>query len=458
MMSLQQLPPHLAPVAPSVAPTAVILQHALRSNAGMHADRRGMGMSYGCDGGSAEEMAAKAGNWSTEEAAQKLRHHRDVCHQSMLQPQRHLRPSRLSAPALDAAAPPQTPHSASRQGALDESPSSPASRMGRAMSGSPDSLGSAPAEFAGAIPRPPRRQPGEPKRRAKAKWYRWPHIIHVDIEDLWFSGYHPEAAWYESLRFQVSLHPSSSRSPCLERPHGVPVAGRDTGCLVSSARAVSSVSPPGQTEKSGLGLRFEDKLKLRTDHLDTHLALYLWCHKASVFADEEILLGCRAVPLRDTGLHGRLAGWDVCDIQRGLEIAQVRLRCYIASVPGQIQLPHVSEVQQTSLRLNWSPPLEDRGRPVTGYRVALLAPGSEDWNIVCECNKSTSFLIDMLVTGTVYLVDIRAINEVGAGESRECEVATADTEEDLEVSGDDLAGDVEACETAAPAQSESPGN
>merc|ERR1712039_76321 len=101
----------------------------------------------------------------------------------------------------------------------------------------------------------------------------------------------------------------------------------------------------------------------------------------------------------------------------------------------------------SSLRLNWSPPLEDRGRPVLGYRVAFLAPGAEEWVIACDCTKSTSFSIDRLDAGTVYLVDIRAINEVGAGESRELEVSTADEEKDLEASGDDLAGDVEKLET-----------
>lgn len=254
--------------------------------------------------------------------------------------------------------------------------------------------------------------------------------MQVDVEDLWFTGYQPEAAWYESMRFIISLHPSSSRSPCLKRPRSVPTAECDE-CMISSARAVTSVSPPGSEDgQPGLGLRFESRLSMRSTHLDTHLALYLWCRKASVFADEEVLLGCRAVPLRDTNLHGRLAAWDVFDIERGLEIAQVRLRCSMASVPGPIQLPHVSEVEPASLRLNWSPPLEDRGSPVIGYRIALLAPGSQ-WTTASECIKSTSFFIENLVASTVYLVDIRAINEVGAGESRELEVATVDEEEEV---------------------------
>jgi len=255
--------------------------------------------------------------------------------------------------------------------------------------------------------------------------------VHVDVEDLWFSGYQPEAAWYESQRFLVSLHPSSSRSPCLERPLKAP-SGEDSPseCMVSSGRAVSSLAPsPGSTESSPgrprLGMRFDEHLQVRTDQLGTHLAMYLWYRKSSVFADEEKLLGCRAVPLRDASLHGRLAAWDVFDIERNLEIAQVRLRVSLESVPGAIQLPHLSDVQPTSLRLNWSLPLEDYGRPVLGYRVAILAPGALEWATACDCVKGTSFLLEELTAGTVYLVDIRAVNEVGAGDALELEVATA---------------------------------
>lgn len=282
---------------------------------------------------------------------------------------------------------------------------------------------------------PPRRQVGEPKSWSQdAKWYRRPHVVDLEIEDVWFRGLQPvTASWYESMRYVVSLHAASSSpaSSSMERPRGPPVGNADPSSVASKAKAAAPMPQPRASHEPsgehGMGVRYQDSLALRCKQLGTHLTLYVWCQKTSVFTEENILLGCRAVPLRDGELNKLLATYDVCDDQ-DCEVAQVRLRCSLSSVPGPIQLPHLSDVEATSLQLNWSVPMEDRGKPILGYRIALFTPCSGEWKTVCECTKGTFFVLTDLAPSAVHLIDIRAVNEVGPGESTELEVATADEE------------------------------
>lgn len=163
--------------------------------------------------------------------------------------------------------------------------------------------------------------------------------------------------------------------------------------------------------------------------IPSHIMLYLWRQKTSVFSEDDTLVGCRAVPLRDVDLNARMATYDICDLRRGLELAQVRLRCSLFSVPGPIQLPHLEhEAGTTTFQIHWSEPLDDRGRPVLAYRIAMCDPLTQDWTTACERTKKTSFTFTGLTPSSVYIVDIRAINSVGAGDSTELEVATADEE------------------------------
>merc|ERR1712039_1143496 len=140
----------------------------------------------------------------------------------------------------------------------------------------------------------------------------------------------------------------------------------------------------------------------------------------------------------DANYYSRLAAWDVSDMESGEEIAEVRMIYTVCKAPGPIQLPHLSEVRQTQVTLNWSPPLEENGRRVTGYRIRLLEPCKEQWITVCECTQRTHFLVDGLTIGTSYLVNIQAINEVGIGESFELEIATSDGDEPDDASYDDV--------------------
>merc|ERR1712151_303547 len=177
---------------------------------------------------------------------------------------------------------------------------------------------------------------------------------------------------------------------------------------------------------------------LRTERLHTHCILYLWCQKQSLFGMEVSLLGWRALSLRDQSLYGRLAAWDVTHAESGEQVAEIRMRCFVATAPGVIQLPHLLTVQTTTVEIKWSPPVEDNGKPVIGYMLALLEPCTEDWITLCECLTSTTFVMRNLTPGTAYLVDVRAINEVGVGEHCELEVVTANEQTDEELLGEEF--------------------
>merc|ERR1712039_937338 len=106
--------------------------------------------------------------------------------------------------------------------------------------------------------------------------------------------------------------------------------------------------------------------------------------------------GGRVLPLREAGLYGRLAAWDIADLESGEQVAEVRMRYSVALPPGPIQLPYLSDVTSSEVTLNWSRPLEDRGMPVVGYRVALWKPRAARWHALCECMAATHFTVDSL--------------------------------------------------------------
>lgn len=176
-----------------------------------------------------------------------------------------------------------------------------------------------------------------------------------------------------------------------------------------------------------------EHLSLRTEQLNTHFMLFLWLQRSSMFGGEATtqLLGCRALPLRDSSLYGRLAAWDISDIASGEQIAEARLRYAACKSPGPIQLPHLSKVGPTELTLSWSAPMDDGGLEVLDYKVELLPPGEDWWRPVCECTPAATRCCTLtgLAAGTAYEVRISARNAVGQGEPCRLEVSTAVAED-----------------------------
>jgi len=422
--------------------SAVVLDgdHLSRGNLGLHSRSSsaaalggsGCGDVRGAHDGASEMVSTGDGGWSTRGAAEWLEVRRSLTASSAVAAATmHRRHSVPGAAFVSTASMGLHPPQSSRPWTSEASSVPSAAPM---LPPPPTGSRGLPEQLSAHGP-PPRTEGLEEDMEAPSlmsRSYRRPHILEVDLQDLRLSsgssGEVP-AAWYESVRYFVSLHPSSSRrSPAAQLPQDVPEYTQDGRHMVSSAQPCMPLPRPEDSLVGPLvlGADWQERLAMKTDRLDTHFVMYLWGRKASIFSKEDFLLGCRAVPLRDMSLHGRLAAWDISDIETGQEVAQVRMRCSVSTTPGPIQLPHLSDVGSNGLQLNWSPPLDDNGRPVTGYRVALLEPCTEEWSTVCECTKLTSCPIEDLAPSTVYMVDIRALNEIGAGDPCELEVATLD--------------------------------
>ncbi|XP_055466976.1 myomesin-3 [Psammomys obesus] len=85
--------------------------------------------------------------------------------------------------------------------------------------------------------------------------------------------------------------------------------------------------------------------------------------------------------------------------------------------PGPPYDVRVSEVQATSLMLQWEPPLYIGAGPVTGYRVSFQEKGSEEWRPVTpDATSSTHLRVSDLQPGKQYMFRVQAMNSAGLGQ------------------------------------------
>ncbi|XP_053563150.1 myomesin-3 [Bombina bombina] len=100
------------------------------------------------------------------------------------------------------------------------------------------------------------------------------------------------------------------------------------------------------------------------------------------------------------------------------------------------------EVRNTSLLLQWEPPIYTGNSPVTGYFIEQCEEGSEQWKRINEKPMSdTHFKISGLETGKCYLFRVLAVNSEGTGvPSLPCDPVVAETKpgtNEIEVGVDD---------------------
>lgn len=252
------------------------------------------------------------------------------------------------------------------------------------------------------------------------KRYRQPHMLQVELGGLGLktAALDTQRAWYETITYIVTLHPSSVRLPHVCLPVDVPCPSSHTDCLISQPQ-VSLVDPAPETDVATI--EFSERLAMHTDKLDSHFVLFLWCRRSSVFHESSVLLGGRPLPLREERLYARWASWDIHDVETGEEVGQMNLKLDVFTAPSSIRLPHLEDVTDSGFTLNWSVPL---GQPVTGYSVTVRESGIQRTAPLIEKVYKTSLEVDGLLAGGTYLVSIRAFNELGWGESCELEAST----------------------------------
>lgn len=85
--------------------------------------------------------------------------------------------------------------------------------------------------------------------------------------------------------------------------------------------------------------------------------------------------------------------------------------------PGAPSIPEIVDYDNKMVVLNWKPPSEDGGRPITHYVIELKDKLSAVWT---ECAKtadaSTEIQVNGLKENMTYQFRVRAVNKAGMGE------------------------------------------
>ncbi|CAK9062106.1 unnamed protein product [Durusdinium trenchii] len=251
--------------------------------------------------------------------------------------------------------------------------------------------------------------------------FRRPHLLHLEVGELMLNStlLDLNLSWYETARYFASFHPSSVKLPTVHLPREPPRPQPNANYMVST----SQPSKPSQTQTYDEEecIQFNEQMDMHSERLDSHFLLFLWCCKTSMLSESTVLLGYRPLPLRDLELHSRWATWDIADMASGQELAQLSLRMDVIAPPSEIQLPHLSDVSETGFTLNWSEPL---GAASTAYAVSVrLADGAAALSRQLTTGHSAS--LSGLQPGTTYVVDVRAMNQAGWGDSCKLEASTA---------------------------------
>jgi hypothetical protein len=88
-------------------------------------------------------------------------------------------------------------------------------------------------------------------------------------------------------------------------------------------------------------------------------------------------------------------------------------------------------VSSSQINLSWSPPLNDGGSPVTGYKIIRSTVGSATWSTIAQDTNSTStaYSDTGLTPSTTYYYRVYAINSDGTGQVSNYARATTLNEE-----------------------------
>lgn len=87
---------------------------------------------------------------------------------------------------------------------------------------------------------------------------------------------------------------------------------------------------------------------------------------------------------------------------------------------------NILEVTPDSMTIEWRPPKDDGGSPITNYIVEKRESNKETWGGVSSGSLATQVRITRLQRGTEYVVRIRAENKMGAGAPLETKPTVAE--------------------------------
>jgi len=291
----------------------------------------------------------------------------------------------------------------------------------------------------GVSRRPPQNQQKPPAWHAIEER---PHLLEVELQEL---ELHPDApdlqpGMFESLKYFVSLHPRSEEPDHIPLPRDAPLQTVDGHYIVSQAQRAAKpglqvgifAGDDDERPNQNPVVTFEEPFSLRMEKLDHHLVAYVWATKGALLGTPVTTLVGRALaPLQEYQLQRRPTTWGIFDILQGHRVAEMRLKYHVCTTPAAVTDLAMADVKQTEVTVKWSPPKNDHGAPVVGYKISILLDPQPnelpEWYTLCECTKSLNplYVVANLRGNTAYLLDVRAVNKVGAGDAGEFEIVTA---------------------------------
>jgi len=297
--------------------------------------------------------------------------------------------------------------------------------------------GPVPTQPRGQVPRPPPgpvyapvTSPEVPAWREQLELRK--HMVEIELDEVRLFGETPDLVpdWHESTTYYASFH------PCFDDmaiPLEAPKHSKDGEYLVSKSVKPRDAPKTKKGEAKLQHLSFKEKLMLRNDHPIPSCQVLLWGRRGNIASEEIVLLGKTVISLFDYALQRKLIPWNVLDLNVPTPIAEMFMKYEVKTTPAAVQLLHLTDVQRTKVTLHWTPPLNDHGSPVQGYKVEILLNNPQtgaQWQTLCECTKTlyTSYTVENLQGNTDYVINVMAVNEVGAGDPNEFQIQTAPVE------------------------------
>ncbi len=97
------------------------------------------------------------------------------------------------------------------------------------------------------------------------------------------------------------------------------------------------------------------------------------------------------------------------------------------AVPDQPIGLTATAISSTSISLNWSPPQNNGGSPITGYEVDYRISPNLSYATAATLNNVTTYTHTGLITGKTYIYRVSAINAIGTGSPTPEALATPNT-------------------------------
>ena len=141
-----------------------------------------------------------------------------------------------------------------------------------------------------------------------------------------------------------------------------------------------------------------------------------WAEQIGPLANSELLAatGQAAIPLTRpwlrVALSGTMAGFRDALTYDSL-LSQVEVITGPPSAPGNLR----AVSRDSSIELEWDPPLSDGGSPLTGYTIRHLSTPYQNWVEVPLTGTGTTHTLTGLENGTAYDIEVRAVNDEGPG-------------------------------------------